>query len=808
MNVPAPNPELLLPERLAARLIQPDQMLDQLASLVVEDLVLHGDRLAVPILVTGGSGSGKTHILRALIQRLRSGKGKSGEGTLRVVDFTSGSRESANLAAFFYQVAIGLESLHGVENTGLTALNQSGRRSPRESQVADTFLPIFREVADGLDGRVVLFIDDLDELIERLGGTLPVQKALKRLLFHTPGWTVFATAKSGRFLVKLGMGDVREWPVEPLWESGTGDIVRRALAESGFPEPGAWLDAAITVLHRLGGGSPAAAVALVRALAYPGLSRAAGARGGVGESNIEEGKMSVGDVFLGLLEHLGNAFRADFRAMRAGEGAVVAAISGLRHPADHTLEKVSERLRMSVEEVSVYMDALVSAQRMRVEEDDEEEPDGEGEGSAAALYHPVDPLFDLWLLASATPAGRNTVRDLGTALVAEAAATEERRVLQRAVTAAALAAFDERTDSASPTVLAVVEAWGNPAPTVDWLSDHPGAWVAAGTVMEGMQVFSGPAAELTRLRAGWHGRTDPVFEWIAPELCLQPHLRELAAILTEMAIVRGDVRLMTRAARCHAANGSWDERLGETSFPSIRALIATTRARLSLSGMRAAAGGGAAANPAGAISVLHETLRFAREAGLVAAEAAALHASGLALEAAGDSASALEAYTNASAHPGAVELSPVKVASLRGWVRCAKHSSASPRAVRTMLDDAAAYAHTAVARDPDAIALTESTTAIYADTCRDTKTAAAHHLRALAHDPTKISAAARASIASAAAGHLAKTGRASGANTLLRAAIAEAIAAGEAHPAAVLAQNLRALESAAPPHFRDAVSPT
>ena len=429
---------------------------------------------------------------------------------------------------------------------------------------------------------------------------------------------------------------------------------------------------------------------------------------------------------------------------------------------------------------------------MRVE-DDEEVADREGEGSAAALYHPVAPLFDLWLLASATAAGRNTVRDLGTALVAETAATDERRILQRAVTAAALAAFDERTDSASPTVLAVVEAWGNPAPTVDWLADHPGAWVAAGTVMEGVPVFSGSAAELTRLRVGWHGRTDPVFEWIAPELCLHPHLRELAAILTEMALVRGDVRLMTRAARCHAANGSWDERLGETSFPSVRTLIGATRARLSLSGMRAAA------KPASAIAVLGETLRFAREAGLVAAEAAALHASGLALEAAGDSASALEAYTNASAHPGAAEFPPVKVASLRGWVRCAKHSSASPRAVRTMLDDAAAYARTAIARDPDAIALTESTTAIYADQRRDSKTAAAHHLRALAHDPTKISAAARASIASAAAAHLANSGRASGANTLLRAAIAEAIASGEMHPAAVLAQNLRALESAEPP---------
>ena len=326
-------------------------MLDQLAALALDDLMLHGDRLAVPVLVAGSAGSGKTHILRALIQRLRSGSAGGSRGTLRVVDFTSRSRESANLGAFFYQVAISLDSLHGVENSGLTALTQSGRRLPKESQVADLFLPVFREVADDLDGRIVLFIDDLDELIERVGGTSAVQKAFKRLLFHTPGWTVFATAKSGRFLVKLGMGDVREWPVEPLWESGTGDIVRRALAEAGYPEPGAWLDAAITVLHRLGGGSPSAAVALVRALAYPGLSRVAGVHGGADGRNNEEGKMSAGDVLLALLEHLGNAFRADFRAMKAGEGAVVAAISGLRDPADHTLEKVGERLRMPVEEV-------------------------------------------------------------------------------------------------------------------------------------------------------------------------------------------------------------------------------------------------------------------------------------------------------------------------------------------------------------------------------------------------------------------------------------------------------------------------
>ena len=796
MNVPVPNPELLLPEKLARTLIQPDQMLDRLAGMIAEDLSLHGDRKAMPILLTGGAGSGKTHVLKALIQRLRSDRGAGGGGTLQVVDFTSGGRESANLSAFFYQVAIGLSSLHGVENSGLSALIQSGRRLPSISQAADIFLPCFRSVADSLHGRVVLFIDDLDELTARLGGDLVVQKALNRLLFHTPGWTVFATAKSGRFLEKMGMGGVREWPLEPLWESGTGDIVRRGLAEVGFPEPGAWLDAAITVLHRLGGGSPSAAVALARALAYPSCDRSGETWSGPDSKDEEGDGSNVGNVFLSLLEHLGHAYRADFRAMETGEGAVVAAISALRDPADHTLEKVGERLRISVEEVGVFMDALVSAQLVKMD-DRGDRSDGEGEGSAPTLYHPAAPLFDLWLLASGTPAGRNAVHNLGTALVAEAVATEERHGLQRAVTATALAAFDEPAVSASPTVLAVVQAWGNPTPTVDWLADHPAAWLAAGTVLEGVPVFAGPASELARLRAGWHNRTDPIFEWIAPELYLQPHLRELAAILTEAAYVRRDGRLLTRAARCHAANGSWDERLEETSLPSIRALVGATRARLGLSGMRTAMGGDAATEPNSAIAELHKTLHFTREAGLIVAEAAALHASGLALEAAGDTASALEAHTNASTHPGAVEFSPVKVAALRGWVRCAKHSSASPRSVRTMLDDAAAYARGAVSQDPDAVVLTESTTATYADIRRDTKTASAHHLRALAHDPTKISAAARASIVSAAAAHLALTGRASGATLLLRAAIAEAIASGETHPAAVLAQNLRALEFAA-----------
>ncbi len=788
MNVPAPNPELLLPERLAARLIQPDQMLDRLAGMIGDDLAFPVTHEVAPILVTGASGSGKTHIMRALMQRLRSGVEGGGDvGKVRVVDFTAGRRESANLGAFFFHVAMGLCSLHGIENSRLTALIESGRRLPSESQVADLFLPCFREVADERHGKVVLCIDDLDELIDRLGGTPAVQKALMRLFFHTPGWMVFATAKSGRFLVKLGMGDVREWPVEPLWESGTGDIVRRALAEVGFPEPGAWLDAAITVLHRLGGGSPAAAVALVRALAYPALGRV-GEVGGAGRMDKEEVGSGVGDVFLALLEHLGNAFRADFRGMRAGEGAVVAAISGLRNPEDHTLEKVGERLRMRVEEVGVFADALVSAQVLRQEDEED------GEGGVASLYHPVAPLFDLWLLASGTSAGRNSVHDLTQALVAEAAATEGRRGLQREVTRVALAAFDERVGSGSPAVLAVVEAWGNPTPVVDWHADHPGVWAAGGTVLEGVPVFTGPAAELARLRASWHGGTNPAFEWMAPELCRQPHLRELGAILTETAHVRGDARLLTRAARCHAANGTWDATLEETSFPSIRALIGATRARLHLSVMKAGVGV-APDDPSASVAALHETLRFTREAGLSAAEAAALHASGLALEAAGDSASALEAYTSASAHPGAAEFSPVKVAALRGWVRCAKHSSASPRAVRTMLDDAAAYARMAVAFDPDAVALTESTTATYADTRRDAKTAEVHHLRALAHDPAKISAAARAAIVSAAAVHLARSGRVPGANALLRAGIAEAIASGETYPAAVLAQNLHALES-------------